>query len=295
MKRRGIITIGVLIVFVVLVLGIFILSKNIVYNTGNDNTGKDTDNLGKDNKGEMPEAFTSSMIKRAENAFYSGISFEDPENDWFIPEEGTMQWDKPDNPRPYPFGWTDFKRVSLGADRDYLYVKFVFYDKFPEKMPSYDGDDIFSTGAKIASMSYVRDDGKSDYAEMGIGVGWVRFTGNEKTEGYYAMDRADLGQLAMLSPNGTDEHGETIYTRMNGAGYVSGGAGYDYLLSAFPLAEFNLSLGDEVNLTLSTETGSNKWHHESIDNILDANGSKSGATIVWKLGNDSYVALPPEF
>lgn len=278
-------------VAVIIIIAIFFIS--ISNNNEQSNTSEEKQKI--NDKGEMPKTFTSSMLKRANDAFSKGINIEDKENDWYLPAEGTMQWDKPDNPKPYPFGWTDFKNVSLGADEEYIYVRFVFYDKFPNKMPSYNGDDIFSTGAKIADMYFINSNGKSDSAEMGIGVGWVRFTGDEKTSGYYAMDQADLGQLAMISPNGTDEHSETIYAKMEGAGYVAGGAGYNYLLSAFPLSNFGISLGDEVNLTISTETGSNKWHHESIDNILDVPGSKSGGVIVWKLGENSYKIEAPRF
>jgi len=245
-------------------------------------------------KGEPPKEFTSAMEKRAEDAFAKGITIDDPENDWYRFPEGSRQWDKPDNPNPYPLSYTDLKQVKLGADEEYLYVKFVFYGNFPGKMPSYNGDDLFSTGAKIEQLSYATKEGKTDSAETGSAITYVQFTGAEKTEGHIPLGRPSTGQLAMISPQGTDEKSETIYRTKNGAGFVSGGSGTDYLMSAFPLAEFGISYGQEINFSVSVESGSNLWHHESVDFLLNRNNSKSGAKIRYALGGNRYELAPNE-
>lgn len=292
-KKKWIIIISS--ILLIIILGIFIFSKSLA----SDNSQKENqDNEKSDNKvdkGEIPKAFTKAMLKRADDAFSNGISFDDPENDWYLPEPGTMQWDKPDNPAPYPLPFTDLKSVSLGADEEYLYVKLVYYGEFPKKMPSYDGDDIFSTGGGIEGFRFITKEGKPDYAEIGSGVMYIQFTGDNETNGYVPLDKPTVGQLAMIFLIGQDEHGESLYKTMNGAGFIEGGPGYDYLLSAFPLSEFGVSYGQEVNLTLGIEAGSNKWHHESIDLILNENNSKSGSMIVWKLGTNEYKVFPPEF
>lgn len=283
-KKWLILTTFIIALIIIISIGVLFWIKNSPSNHQSELLEKEKLN----NKGEIPKKFTSTMLRRANDAFSKGIILNDPENDWYLPPEGTMQWDKPDNPKPYPLPFTDFKSVSLGADEEYLYVKFNYYGEFPKAMPSYNGDDIFSTGAKITEMTYVTKDDKIDSADLTNGVTYVQFTGNEKTEGYFPLDNPSTGQLAMISPSGEDKNREVIYKTMDGAGFYSGGPGYDYLLSAFPLEEFGISYGDEINFSIATETGSNKWHHESIDLILDKNNSKFGAIIVWKTGSDKY-------
>jgi hypothetical protein len=248
----------------------------------------------KERKGEPTKELTPAMEKRAEDALSKGISFDDPENDWYKFPEGSMQWDKPDNPEPYPLPFTDLKQVKIGADEEYLYVKFIFYGEFPDKMPSYNGDDLFSTGAKIDQMTYMTNEGTLDYAEIGSGVFYVEFTGDEKTEEYVPLDKPSLGHIAMISPQGLDEHMETIYKTMNGIGFIGGGPGYDYLLSAFPLSEFGISYGQEMNFSVAVESGSNLWHHESVDLLLNKNTSKFGANIKYVLGEDKYEFVPSQ-
>ena len=284
MKKRLIIGIVLAIVLIIIVVLIIALNK----------LNSKTFNEEKMDKGEPTEEFTPAMIERAEDAFAKGIVLDDPENDWYMFPEGSRQWDKPDNPAPYPLSYTDLKQVKIGADEEYLYVKFIFYGNFPDKMPSYNGDDLFSTGAMIEQMTYITNEGIADSADIGNGIAYVQFTGSEKTEEYSPLDKPTIGQLAMIGEEGLDEHMETIHRTQNGAGFVSGGAGYDYLMSAFPLSEFNISYGDEINFSIAVESGSNLWHHESVDLLMNENNSKFGAKIIYVLGDDKYEAILPE-
>ena len=58
---------------------------------------------------------------------------------------------------------------------------------------------------------------------------------------------------------------------------------------------FGIKLGDEVTFSFSTETGSNTYHHEALDLVLNQEGSKFGATIQYRLGDNVYEALPSPY
>ena len=74
---------------------------------------------------------------------------------------------------------------------------------------------------------------------------------------------------------------------------IGGGSGYDYILGAYPLSLFNLEIGDKVTFSISTETGSAKYHHEAINFLLDQPdvNAKAGATIEYILGSNTYKNL----
>jgi len=273
---------------------IFIILLMIVFTACSSNQKNATemqDKYAKNDKGEPTRSFTSAELQAAEKALQNGVKIDDQQNDFFKIPPGTVQPDgRPDNPNPYPLPWIDFQSVSFGADENYLYVKFQFWGKFPKKGIIYDGDMIWSTGAKIDEMYFVNPEGKNDSAEFCSDVMFVR---DDEHGNRVLADESLVGHLTMISPQGHDEKMETIYKTRTGAGMVAGGAGYDYVLSAIPLRIFGIKLGDEIIISFATETGSSKYHHEAIDFILDnpEHTTKGGAKLKYKLGSNSYENL----
>lgn len=228
--------------------------------------------------------FTASQLTAANQALSTGIKIDDPENDWVKFPEGSMQPDgRPDNSNPYPLPWTDFKSLNVGADEEYLYVKFEFWGNFPEKPVIYNGDTIEGGCGKINGFTFTNSEGKKDSGDL---ISTINFNvaDNGKIQG--------VDQVAMISPSGQDEHQETIFKIFSKDGMMAGGAGADYLLSAYPLSQFNLKLGDEVTFDSSGENGSTIYHHEAVDIILGHETGKFGDTIKYKLGANTYEVTP---
>jgi hypothetical protein len=244
-------------------------------------------------KDGLTRPFTDTELTAANLAIANGIKIEDTQYDWYKFPVGSIQPDgRPDNPEPYPLPWTDFRSVSVGVDQNYIYFKFQFWGEFPLGAVSYNGDLINSTGAKITNFTFTNNEGKKDSADLGAGPWYVTMENNT----WVPAENVRLGQGAMISPTGRDEHMETIFKINTGAGMIAGGPGYDYILSAFPLSLFNLKLGDEVTFDSSTETGSKIYHHEAVDILLDKPGEKFGEVVIYKLGSDHYeIMLNPDY
>ena len=92
----------------------------------------------------------------------------------------------------------------------------------------------------------------------------------------------------MVSPSGQDSKQEILYKINTGEGLIAGGAGQDYILSAFPLSLFGIKLGDEVLFSCATETGSKVYHHAAVDVLFGSPTSKAGATLSYVLGAGDY-------
>jgi hypothetical protein len=252
-----------------------------------DNSNQTTENgtETKNEKGEPPRSFTDEELAAANLALENGIKIEDPENDFFkFPPNHYQPDGRLDNDNPYPLSFTDLRSVTIGADDTYLYVKYQFWGEFPTSSVIYNGDLLWSTGAKITQFTFINAEGKEDSAELGSGVNLSGYENNQ----HVATDQITIGQLAMISPIGHDEHMEVIYKTMNGAGMVAGGPGEDYILSAFPLSLFGIHSGDTVTFSCATETGSDNYHHECIDDLLGREGYLGGSTISYVLGENKY-------
>jgi hypothetical protein len=176
----------------------------------------------------------------------------------------------------------------VGADENYLYFKFQFWDVFPQKVSTINGDLIQSTGAKIESLTFSNNEGKIDTADLGCGVWYVEMQ-NDK---WVPADQATLGHDSMISPTGRDKLQETTFKTVTSTGMVAGGPGFDTIISAYPLSLFNLKPGDEITFHSSTETGSTMFHHEALDVLLDKPNSKFGETIKYRLGSNQYEIVP---
>ena len=259
--------------------------------TRDDSKTADTEK-DKSEKGEMPEDFSNEELEKAEEAFAKGIKIDDPQNDFYKFPSNSIQPDgRPDNSNSYPLPYTDLKSLSVGADNNYIYFKFEFWGKFPEDTPEYDNDILTGTGAKIEDFTFPGEDGYKDSAELGDGVTYVRYLEN----GTFTKGESTLGQLAMITPIGQDELMETIYETKNGKGLIYGGPNYDYIIGAYPLDLFGIDYGDVVTFSCSTETGSQIYHHECVDILLDVEDSKFGSTIEYKLGSNKYKVLETEY
>jgi len=269
-----------LIIFAVLMVLITGCGKNHI------NEIKDT------SKGEPSRLFNQAELQKANEALAKGFKIEDSRGDFYKFPEGSVEGDgRPDNSNPYPLGYTDLKSFTIGADEKYVYMKYEYWDKFPGTLPSYEGDLIWSIGAKIDEMLYYRA-GKADLAELGIGVSYSYDRPEAGKEiNMRALDKPALGQLTMFSPTGIDPTMETIHQNITGAGLVYGGSGTDYLISAVPLEVFGIHLGDEIIFSVATETGSLKYHHEAVDLLLQEGNNKSGDKIRYKLGSNTYQRM----
>src|SRR4030066_623253 len=246
----------------------------------------------KSGKGEMPEDFSNEELEKAEEAFAKGIKIDDPQNDFFKFPPNSIQPDgRPDNSNSYPLPYTDLKSLAVGVDNSYIYFKFEFWGKFPEDTPEYDNDILTSTGAKIEDFTFIGEDSYRDSAELGDDVTYVKYLEN----GTFTKGESTLGQLAMITPIGQDELMETIYETKNGKGLIYGGPNYDYIIGAYPLDLFGIDYGDVVTFSCSTETGSQYYHHECVDILLDVEDSKFGSTIEYKLGSNKYEILEKEY
>ena len=291
-------------VVIVLLAATFVIFKSKVFDSffGDEETSKQIDYEGqpfdgkdedeqkdKDNAKDFTsvgetEPFTSSQLEEASSALSSGITIEDPESDWFQFEEGSTEPDGSlNNSDPYPLNWTDLRSVSVGADEEYLYVKIRFWGRFPDEPVTYNGDTITGGCGKINSFSFTNEEGQQDTADLISNINFAQMSNGE-------ILGVDL--IAMISPSGRNEDLETIFTIYSNEGLIAGGRGTDYILSAFPLDQFNLELGDTVTFDSTTEFGSEVYHHESIDILFSRENSKFGETIQYVLGSSEYSIVP---
>ena len=74
---------------------------------------------------------------------------------------------------------------------------------------------------------------------------------------------------------------------------VGGGSGTDYIISAFPLSAVGLKYGQEIIFRIATESGSEKWHHSTIDEVLGIAGSKFGKQVLYTVGSNKFELKIP--
>jgi hypothetical protein len=245
----------------------------------------------KANSNEEPSRpFTTSELQKANEVLANGVRIEDPKDDFYIIPEEVIEGDgRPNNYNPYPLGYTDMKSFTVAADETYLYLKYEFWDKFPSKLPSYEGDFIWITGPAVGEMLFYRD-GKADLAHIVTEI--VYSTGPPTSDNeVWPAKKPELRHNIMMTPIGLDSTGDNIPKSRTGLGMVTGGCGTDYVLSAVPLSLFGLKLGDEIIFSVADETGSAKYHHESVDLLLEEGNNKIGDKIRYKLGASTYERM----
>jgi hypothetical protein len=247
------------------------------------------------------QLFSEEELKTVDEILAKGITINDPQNDWAPINEGIQPDGRKDNGYPYPISFTDVKRVSFGADEQYLYIKIEMYDILPEKVVSWENtefnktDYIFGMGCNLGlSRFFNRNIGKDDQGLMQTGIRWIEGGDRENVTNPKFVSPPTIGTSSFATPTGEkDQYNEDISAMASGEGKVAGGAGKNYFLGAFPLKNFGLQLGDVIEFSISVEVGSQLFHHECIDNILN-NNYKQGDTIRYKLGEGKYENLGPD-
>ncbi|MDD5191049.1 MAG: hypothetical protein PHE50_08420 [Dehalococcoidales bacterium] len=246
------------------------------------------------------DKFSEAELKAAETALARGVTIADPQGDWAYVSEGIQGDGRMDNAKPYPIGFTDVTRVTLGADDQYMYVKYVFDAVLPDKLAYYENPELGKTdfisglgGGFFLSRFFNRNTGKDDVGGMSLSISWVinddlKYTDNPNL---FAIPVVGIQNQATL--NGLKyENGDDRYNVDDSNGRGGGGAGTNYILAALPLKEYGLQFGDVVEGSLGIEVGSKLFHHASCDVILDC-GYKSGATIRYQIGANTYENLGP--
>ncbi|MFA5070308.1 MAG: hypothetical protein WC528_03420 [Patescibacteria group bacterium] len=265
--------------------------KNL-YKVINNNTPVDGSGDPKKTGRTLP--FSAAQLTAADAAFASGIKIEDPEDDFFIyTHNRTTDTYRGNNTSPYPMPFTDLKSLSVGADNQYMYLKFEYWGKLPTDHVSYDGDYIISHGGKLDEIFYKDKNGQDKVDAAHDGIGYYTVSEN----GEYAQIDPVANVMSFITRNGKDASGEDAFLITSMNGMLAGGLGYDYTLSARPLSELGFKLGDEISFRCSTETGSVKHHHEAIEFLLgrETEGFIDGSLIRYKLGENTYeVAEEPK-
>ena len=247
--------------------------------------GNDKIDSGSIEKGVKTVNFTAGQLVTAEAALAKGITMEDGPGDYVHFPAGSIQPDgRPDNADPYPLPYTDLKSVSISADADYLYVRWQFHGEFPASSVEYNGDLLWNITCKIEEFTFTDGQGLLQSATLTSSLSLADYKNGQ----WVKTEHPSVGQLAMVSPTGQDSKQEILYKINTGEGLVAGGVGQDYILSAFPLSLFGIKIGDEVVFSCATETGSQIYHHASVDVLFGTETSKAGAPISYKLGSGEY-------
>ncbi len=224
--------------------------------------------------------FTQSELEKAEAALAKGIKIEDEQNDFFAEKEENPK-ENYNNPEPYALPYLDYKSFQMGADQEYLYIKHQMYGVIPENQPAVNGDKIEGFVLKVEDLYSA---GREKYGTSMIdGISW-------KCTSHAC--RAKIYHYAFI-----DETVESQVLRnavpLTQIGMVGGGPGTDYIISAFPLSKVGLKYGQEIIFRIATESGSEKWHHATIDEVLGIAGSKFGKQVLYTVGSNKFKLKIP--
>ncbi len=189
-----------------------------------------------------------------------------------------------------PPGYTDLKSLSIGADNNYLYLKYEFWGQFPLETPQYNNDTLLGMTAKLEQFIFTDKDGSINCAELANSVSFVKFLDNRKFE----KTKCTLHQKALITPNGINEEMEIVFKTNSSEGMIYGGPGFDYIIGAYPLSLFGISSGDEVNFMSSSKTNSQMSNDIATDLLLGEKDSKIGSLIKYSLGSNKYETFELE-
>lgn len=224
--------------------------------------------------------FTQSELEKAEAALSKGIKIEDEQNDFFAEKEENPK-ENYNNPEPYALPYLDYKNFQIGADQEYLYIKHQMQGAIPENQPTVNGDKIDGFVLKVEDLY---SSGREKYTTSLIdGVSW-------KCTSHAC--RAKISHYAFIDETRESQAKENSVP-LTQIGMVGGGPGTDYIISAFPLSEIGLQYGQEIFFGIGTESGSEKWHHATIDEVLGIAGSKFGKQVVYTIGSNKFELKVP--
>jgi len=254
----------------------------------------------KENQGYkyIEPTMTEAELAKASLALKNGVSIDDPANDFAIPPVGVDADGKSDNQKPYSLGWNDIKKVTFGADNENFYIRYDFYGMFPNSMVTTEGDDIRGIGGNVGLSKFTSTDGTTNEGMWQIGLTYAESKGKDSKDesAGFNIITPRLHVTSIASPTSEiDKHGETIYSLGSDKGKVYGGVGKDFLMAAFPLANLHVLPNSDISFDISVETNSHIYHHSSIDPLLDFGSSKSGKTIQYKLGSNTYTSFKPDY
>lgn len=242
---------------------------------------------------------TAEQLDKANAALVSGVIIDDQEDDFAISPLGPAGLDgKTDNPNAYKLKWNDIKKVTFGADPDNFYVRYDFYGVIPTTMVTVNGDDIKSIACNIGLSKFTTTSGATDEGMWQVGISYTEQHGKDSKDesAGYDVITPRIGLTSIATPTSVqDKYGETMYTTSSSNGAVSGGAGYDYLVALFPLANLNMAPGTSITFDIGVETNSRTYHHSSIDPLLDFGSAKSGKVITYTLGSNTYTSIIPDY
>jgi len=236
--------------------------------------------------GEPARAFNSSQLAAMEDALAKGIRIEDKQNDW-ITMPDTLPEGEVDNENPYPLPWTDIRSVSFGADDEYIYFKFQFWEELPREPVTYDGDLIKGGGGQVCQITF--GPREHDWAQLQTSISYMDASSTSEI-----AKMPQLHHEAMISPTGQrDDQLDDIYQKTTREGLIGGGAGTDYLLTAYPLKLFGLKYGDTTTFRIGAEFHSQIYHHVSKDYLLGIDNPRAiqGGTIKYVIGSNTYENL----
>lgn len=224
-----------------------------------------------------PKQFSEEDLKKANTALIKGITIADELND-FVPMTGR----KLNNSNPYDLPYLDLKSISMGADKDYLYVKYESAGNFPKGKVKYKGDTILSRIHKLNIRTVDNENNVS--TEMIETADIVSF---------YLFDFIpNMGHRFVNIKNQEDyDKYENAKLETYNLGMLEGGSGYNYLIAAYPLKDMGISFGDEIEFQLMTETESKKFDHASVDVLLGEGLDKNPATIRYIIGSNQYEII----
>jgi hypothetical protein len=242
---------------------------------------------------------TAAQLEKANLVLAMGVTIDDPENDFAVSPVGPVGLDgKTDNPQGYQLHWNDIKKVTLGADQENFYIRYDFYGTIPTTMVTVTGDDIKSIACNIGLSKFTTTSGTTDEGMWQVGLMFAQQRGDDSKDESVGYDviTPRIGLTSIATPTPTqDKYGETMYATSSSDGAVSGGAGSDYIIALFPLANLRVAPGTDITFDIGVETNSRTYHHSSIDPLLDFGSAKSGKIITYILGSNTYTSVKPDY
>ena len=299
----------ILIIIIVLIISYIVISN--IINKNNDNK-KEKEKLELERQRQADEdrrneellhpKLTKAELTKAYNSFENGIEIDDPKWD-FVKMPGGLQGDgRPDNQNPERLAYTDLKKVYIGADTEYIFVKYEFYGNFPKEVYEFgDRDFLAGIGVNFVITSYYNHNLKKhdEAALLQLAITYVSRNKDQRLVDWDSvfLENPTTGTSTFGEANSKvkDENGEDTYGISTGNGKTYGGVGTNYLLAEFPLSNLGLKYGDQIIFEIGVESSSRVYHHQSSDALLDYGHEKSVKYITWTIGANFYVAKIPNY
>jgi hypothetical protein len=209
------------------------------------------------------------LEKRAEAALANGPTINDPQND-FLPKD--LLGKEMDLEEPYRFPYFDIKSLTVGMDKDYFYYKVTLWGKIPLWPDSVNGDYTVGVGPQL---SLLNKKGETQ-ATLAAEFGWMPKLHFFVMNSWYTTDPTGI-----VWP----ESARMKYQKFDSK--VSGGAGTDYIMGAFPLDKLNFDIGDIAYFSFPVESKSEQHTHAAVDHL--GGSGKLEAFISWKVGTKEYI------